>query len=124
MPNNIDVIDSINSYLFSLFIYIILYTKYLMQITHKCQYALYAYFKIKLVIVMNRLRDLREDHDLTQQKLADLLNCSQTTYSRYESEELNIPVISLKKLAKFYDTSIDYLVCLTNEKKPYKRVHK
>ena len=73
---------------------------------------------------MNRLRDLREDHDLTQQKLADLLNCSQTTYSRYESEELNIPVISLKKLAKFYDTSIDYLVCLTNEKKPYKRVHK
>ena len=70
---------------------------------------------------MNRLRDLREDNDLTQQNLADLLNCSQTTYSRYESEELNIPVISLKKLAKFYDTSIDYLVCLTNEKKPYKR---
>lgn len=72
-------------------------------------------------MVMNRLRDLREDNDLTQQNLADLLNCSQTTYSRYESEELNIPVISLKKLAKFYDTSIDYLVCLTNEKKPYKR---
>ena len=73
---------------------------------------------------MNRLRDLREDNDLTQQKLADILSCSQTTYSRYESEELNIPVVSLKKLAKFYNTSIDYLVCLTNEKKPYKRIHK
>lgn len=95
-----------------------------MQITHKSQYATFAYSKIKLVIVMNRLKDLREDNDLTQVKLAKLLSCSQTTYSRYESEDLNIPVVSLKKLAKFYDTSIDYLVCLTNEKKPYKRANK
>ena len=92
-----------------------------MQITHKCQYATEAYFKIELVIVMNRLRDLREDKDLTQSDVAKILSCSQTTYSRYESENLNIPVISLKKLAKFYNTSIDYLVGITNEKKPYKR---
>jgi transcriptional regulator with XRE-family HTH domain len=67
-----------------------------------------------------RLRDLRDDRDLTQQELADMLNISQTTYSRYESGALDIPSISLIKLAQFYETSIDYLVGLTNEKKPYR----
>lgn len=67
-----------------------------------------------------RLRDLREDRDLTQQALADLLNISQTTYSRYESGTLDIPSISLIKLAKFYHTSIDYLLGLTDNMKPYR----
>ena len=67
-----------------------------------------------------RLRDLREDRDLTQQELATLLKVSQTTYSRYESGALDIPNISLIKLAEFYKTSIDYLVGLTNNKKPYR----
>jgi Predicted transcriptional regulators len=67
-----------------------------------------------------RLRNLREDHDLTQQALADLLNVSQTTYSRYESGTLDIPSVSLIKLAKFYKTSIDYLLDLTDNKKPYR----
>jgi transcriptional regulator with XRE-family HTH domain len=67
-----------------------------------------------------RLKDLREDRDLTQQVLADLLNISQTTYSRYESGILDIPSISLIKLAKFYNTSIDYLVGLTDNKRPYR----
>jgi len=67
-----------------------------------------------------RLRNLREDHDLTQQVLADLLNVSQTTYSRYESGTLDIPSVSLIKLAKFYKTSIDYLLDLTDNKKPYR----
>jgi len=67
-----------------------------------------------------RIRDLREDHDLNQQSLADLLNISQTTYSRYESGTLDIPSVSLIKLAQFYKTSIDYLVGLTDNKKPYR----
>lgn len=67
-----------------------------------------------------RLRDLREDKDLTQQELATLLKVSQTTYSRYESGVLDIPSTSLIKLAEFYQTSIDYLVGLTNNKKPYR----
>lgn len=67
-----------------------------------------------------RLRDLREDRDLNQQVLADLLNVSQTTYSRYESGALDIPSVSLIKLAQFYKTSIDYLVGLTDNRKPYR----
>lgn len=66
---------------------------------------------------MNRLRDLREDHDLTQDNIATMLGCAQTTYSRYENEALNIPVDILKKLANFYNVSIDYLVGMTNTKK-------
>jgi len=67
-----------------------------------------------------RLRDLREDRDLSQQHIADLLNVSQTTYSRYESGALDIPSASLIKLARFYKTSIDYLVGLTEDKQPYR----
>lgn len=73
---------------------------------------------------MDRLRNLREDHDLTQTKLANILGCSQTTYSRYETGELNVPIDILKKLASFYGVSIDYIIELTNEKKPYKRTRK
>ena len=70
---------------------------------------------------MNRLRDLREDNDLTQEFIARIICCSQTTYSRYESEDISIPIESLKKLAIFYNTSVDYLICFTNEKIRYKR---
>lgn len=72
---------------------------------------------------MNRLRNLREDNDLSQNEIARILNCYQTTYSRYETEDLNIPIQSLKKLAIFFNTSIDYIIGLTDEKKPYKRSH-
>lgn len=64
-----------------------------------------------------RLRNLREDKDLTQVEIAKILNISQTTYSRYESGVLDIPSLSLIKLAKFHKTSIDYLVGLTDEDK-------
>ncbi|MEA5024266.1 MAG: helix-turn-helix transcriptional regulator [Desulfitobacterium hafniense] len=67
-----------------------------------------------------RLRDLREDRDLTQQDLADLLKVSQATYSRYESGALDIPSTSLIKLARFYKTSVDYLLGLTNDRKSYR----
>ena len=67
----------------------------------------------------NRLRDLREDNDLRQKNLADLLKIHQTTYSDYELGRLNIPVTSLHTLANFYNVSIDYLLCRTNAKTPY-----
>lgn len=67
-----------------------------------------------------RIRDLREDADLTQQQLADLLNVSQTTYSRYESGAIDIPSLALIKLAQFYNTSVDYLLGISKDKSPYK----
>ncbi len=63
-----------------------------------------------------RIRDLREDADLTQQEIAKLLNVSQATYSRYESGELDIPSASLITLARFYKTSVDYLLGLSDLK--------
>lgn len=66
-----------------------------------------------------RLKDLREDRDLTQAKIASILNCKQNTYQQYESEKRQIPIDALKKLAIFYNTSIDYIVGLTDENKPY-----
>lgn len=68
-----------------------------------------------------RIKDLREDHDLTQATIAKLLNCSQQTYSRYETGEITISINNLIILASFYDTSTDYLLGLTDEIKPYKR---
>ncbi|MGK0552588.1 helix-turn-helix domain-containing protein [Enterococcus faecalis] len=68
-----------------------------------------------------RIRNLREDRDLSQEQLAKLLNVSQTTYSRYETGNLDIPSQSLIKLAQYYSTSIDYLVGLTDQQKPYPR---
>lgn len=66
-----------------------------------------------------RIRDLREDRDLTQQQLADHLQVHQTTYSDYELGRLNVPVPVLHALADFYKVSIDYLLGRTDEKKPY-----
>ena len=67
----------------------------------------------------NRLRDLREDKDLKQKDISDLLNIHQTTYSDYELGRLNIPVSSLHILADFYRVSVDYLLGRTNRKEPY-----
>ncbi len=67
----------------------------------------------------NRLRDLREDKDLKQKNLADLLQVHQTTYSDYELGRLNIPISALHAMADFYSVSIDYLLGRTNEKQPY-----
>lgn len=63
-----------------------------------------------------RIRDLREDNDLTQTEIATLLGCTQQTYSRYETGEITIDINSLIKLAQFYKTSIDYLVGLSDQK--------
>lgn len=66
-----------------------------------------------------RIRNLREDKDLTQEHLGAFLNVSQRTYSRYENDERAIPIEVLSKLADFYDTSVDYLIGRTNIKNPY-----
>lgn len=63
------------------------------------------------------MRDLREDHDPSQQDVAKLLNVSQATYSRYESGVLDIPSISLIKLADYYKVSVDYILGRTDKKK-------
>ena len=70
-------------------------------------------------MLQNRLRDLREDHDLNQKQIADLLKVHQTTYSDYELGKLNIPVTVLHVLADYYKVSVDYLLCRTNVKDPY-----
>ena len=72
----------------------------------------------------NRLRELREDADLSQTQLAKLLDMSQTGYSKYETGENDIPTDILIKLSKIYGTSIDYLLAQTNEKEPYDRREK
>lgn len=66
-----------------------------------------------------RLKDIREDKDLLQKQVADYLNITQQQYSRYELGIRTIPIDLLKKLAKLYNTSIDYIVGITDEKKPY-----
>ena len=63
-----------------------------------------------------RLRDLREDHDMTQKQIAQMLGMSQTGYSKYETGENDLPTAVLIKLADFYKTSIDYLLGRTDKK--------
>lgn len=65
-----------------------------------------------------RLRDLREDNDLKQSQIAELLSIKQNTYSQYENEKREIPISLLWKLADYYNTSIDYLIGRTDKKWP------
>ena len=71
-----------------------------------------------------RIRDLREDTELSQTKFAKLLDMSQTGYSKYETGENDIPTPILIALAKIHNTSIDYLLELTDVQKPYPRAKK
>lgn len=66
-----------------------------------------------------RIRELREDQSLTQQRIADLLHIGQRTYADYESGKTRIPVDSLLILARFYNVSMDYIAGASNQKKPY-----
>lgn len=66
-----------------------------------------------------RIRDLREDRDLNQTQVAKMLGMSQTGYSKYETGENDIPTAVLIKLARFYKTSVDYLLGETNIKERY-----
>lgn len=66
---------------------------------------------------IQRIKELREDADLTQTDIANLLNCSQTAYSKYEKGQREISIINLIKLARFYNVSTDYILGLTNNPK-------
>ncbi len=66
-----------------------------------------------------RIRDLREDRDLNQTTVAKMFGMSQTGYSKYETGENDIPTSILIKLAQFYDTSVDYLLGLTDNPEKY-----
>ena len=72
-------------------------------------------------MMYDRLRALREDHDMNQTTLAEQLSMSQTGYSKYETGENDIPTAVLIKLARLYGTSVDYLLGLTDERLPYPR---
>ena len=66
-----------------------------------------------------RIKDLREDADLTQRELAEYLHIKQNTYSQYENGQRQLPIDVLIALAKYYGTSTDYMLGLTDEKNPY-----
>ncbi|MEE1050293.1 MAG: helix-turn-helix transcriptional regulator [Clostridia bacterium] len=66
-----------------------------------------------------RLRDLREDLDITQKTIADYLNVRQNTYSQYENGQRQLPIEALIELARFYNVSTDYILGLTDIKTPY-----
>lgn len=84
-----------------------------MQLLHKSQYAIIALGIIQSVMQMyKRIRDLREDHDYSQEQLAKILNVSQSTYSRYESGYLDVPSEILIALAKHYKVTVDYILGL------------
>lgn len=65
-----------------------------------------------------RIRELRQDNDYTQQKIADILGVAQTTYSQYELEKRPMPIEYLVALCKFYNVSADYMLGLTDKKRP------
>lgn len=69
--------------------------------------------------MLEHLRVLREDKDMKQKDMAELLNIHQTTYSDYELGRLNIPISTLKQLAIFFNTSVDYLLDMTDNPNPY-----
>ncbi len=67
-------------------------------------------------MVYRRIRDLREDKDLTQKRMADILHCSQQVYSNYELGQRDIPTEVLIQLAHFYGVSVDYILGISDKK--------
>ena len=66
-----------------------------------------------------RLKDIREDRDITQKQIADYLHIKQNTYSQYENGQRQIPIDMLIQLSKYYNTSIDYILGQTSTKERY-----
>ncbi|MBQ6872754.1 MAG: helix-turn-helix transcriptional regulator [Clostridia bacterium] len=62
-----------------------------------------------------RIRDLREDKDMTQTQMADILSCSQRVYSNYERGDIDVPTVTLIKIANFHNVSVDYLLDRTDK---------
>ena len=76
------------------------------------------------ILKYERIRNIRIDRGLTQEDVAKLLNVKQNTYCQYETGVLNYPLDLVVKLAEYYNVSMDYLVGLTDEQKPYPRKRK
>lgn len=74
---------------------------------------------VAVMLMKLRIRDLREDADLKQRQIADLLCCDQSLYSKYEREERVLPLEYADKLADFYGVSVDYLLGRTEVRTPY-----
>ncbi len=66
-----------------------------------------------------RIKDMRVDHDLRQRDVAEVLECHEGVYRRYENGARDIPLWALVKLSKFYDVSVDYLLGITDSKRKY-----
>ena len=79
-------------------------------------------FSIRSEYYYRRLRDLREDHDMLQREIAEYLKMHPVQYCRYENGQRDVPTKVLIRLAVLYDTSVDYLLGLTNNPKPYKNL--
>ena len=93
-------------------------------ITFCCAVPYYILFCIYLIsgevyAMYERIRNLREDHDLKQEDIARLLHCTQACYSNYETGKRDIPTEVLHTLADYYHVSIDYLLGRTSRKEPY-----
>lgn len=76
------------------------------------------------VCYYRRLHDLRTDHDMTQQQVADIIKCDRSQYARYERGCRDIPTDLLRRLARLYNTSTDYILELTDDPRPYKPITK
>ena len=70
-------------------------------------------------MLLPRIKNLREDNDITQKEIASYLHIKQNTYSQYENGQRQLPIEFLVLLAKYYKTSTDYILGLTNERDPY-----
>ena len=68
-------------------------------------------------MIFKRIRDLREDRDITQKRMAEVLNCSQQVYSNYELGQRDIPTDILIKLSRFYNVSVDYILGISDNPK-------
>lgn len=75
-------------------------------------------------MIYPKIRDLREDRDLTQKQVANFLSVNQRTYSRYELGEIRISLETANQLANLYNTSVDYLMGRTNCREPYPKIRK
>lgn len=80
---------------------------------------MYAIVEVRFMMYMERIRSLREDHDLTQRAVAAFLEVGQKTYSDYELGKTRIPLESIVKLARMYDVSVDYICGVTDQRRPF-----
>ena len=74
-----------------------------------------------MIKLRTRIREIREDRDISQKTIAEYLLCDQSLYSKYELEKREVPLYVIVKLASYYHTSTDYLLYLTDNPEPYEK---